>query len=168
VVERSAYTPNPSLIEGTDFTSVVMPGVSGRVQRFQELLADDPWVLANINRFESDRTEWFSPQALAERGPDVLVVDSLYFDRFVAVQEGIEHYPEIKSFFGDLLAERLGYRIVFDQSSPGVPDWAYPHEIDFLHNRIVVLRRNEILKMNQPIARPRAYGDVRDSSVGGR
>ena len=40
-----------------------------------------------------------------------------------------------------LLGGRLGYEIAYDVNTPAAADWIYPREIDFLQNRLVVLRR---------------------------
>ena len=142
IVEYSSYAPRPDLIEGAGFAGVRMPAVSGRSRIFGESLSDNVWVRENIDRFEQSGTEWFSPASLAARAPDALVVDSLYYNRFLGGRREAKAYPEMKEFFTRLLDERLGYEIVFDRTSPNVPAWAYPRQIDFLHNRIVVLERS--------------------------
>jgi hypothetical protein len=70
----------------------------------------------------------------------VIGVNSLYYHRFTS-ERGRRLYPEIASFFVDLLCERLGYKIVFDQQSPPLPWWFYPRPVDFLENRTVILAR---------------------------
>ena len=70
------------------------------------------------------------------------MVDSLYYSRFLEDRRAGKAYSEIGEFFVQLLQERLGYRIVFDRTSSDAPWWAYPGEIDFLYNRIVILERS--------------------------
>ena len=139
VVEYSSYSPRPDLIEDAAFAGVHMPLVSGRRRIFGDALADNLWVRENIDRLEQSGAEWYSPPALAARAPDAVVVDSLYYGRFLEDDRAGRAYPEIRAFFTRLLDERLGYRIVFDPTSPEAPVWVYPREIDFLHNRIVIL-----------------------------
>jgi hypothetical protein len=141
VVEYSPYAPRPDLIEGAGFAGVRMPMVSGRKQIFGDILADNVWVRENIDRFEHSGADWYVLQSLAHRAPDAVVVDSLYYGRFLEDGGVGESYSEIRQFFADLLEEHLGYHIVFDRTSEAAPAWAYPREIDILHNRIVVLAR---------------------------
>jgi hypothetical protein len=142
VVEYSYYAPRPDRIEGAAFAGVPMPMVSGRSRILREVLADNVWVRANIDRLEQGGADWYSPESLAARAPDAVVVDSLYYSRFLEDRRAGKAYSEIGEFFVQLLQERLGYRIVFDRTSSDAPWWAYPGEIDFLYNRIVILERS--------------------------
>ena len=141
VVEYSPYAPRPDLIEGAAVTAVRMPFDSGRRQAFGDMFPDNDWVRESLDRFERSGGEWYCPDALARRAPDFVVIDSLYFDRFLERRAVGASECDIGQFFRDLLEERLGYRIMFDGTSQDVPIWAYPRDIDFLHNRIVVLER---------------------------
>jgi hypothetical protein len=73
-----------------------------------------------------------------------VVVNSLYYQRFT--QPGVRRdlYPSMNEYFSSLLSEEFPYHIVFDQESKKVPAWVYPKEIDFTHNRVTILVRNEI------------------------
>jgi hypothetical protein len=144
VVEYSSYAPRPDLIEGAGFAGVRMPMVTGRRQIFDDILADNAWVRENIDRFEPSGADWYTPASLAHRAPDAVVVDSLYYGRFVEKGGVGQGYSQITKFFADLLDERLGYRIVFDRTSEEAPVWAYPRQIDVLHNRIIVLVRSPV------------------------
>jgi hypothetical protein len=142
VVEYSPYAPRPQLIDGAGFAGVRMPMVSGRMQIFNDLLADNVWVRENIDRIEQSGADWYAPESLARRAPDAVVVDSLYYGRFLGDGAAGKSYSEIKEFFADLLEERLRYHIIFDRTSPEAPVWAYPRQIDNLDNRIVILERS--------------------------
>jgi hypothetical protein len=141
IVEYSTYAPRPDLIEGAGFARMRMPMISGRIRIFSDILADNVWVRENINRFEKSGEDWYSAASLRQRGPEAVAVDSLYYCRFLEGPAG-EAYYEIKEFFTNLLKERLGYGIIFDRTSQEAPFWAYPREIDSLHNRIVILERS--------------------------
>lgn len=143
VVEYSPYAPRPDLIEGAGFTGVRMPSDSGRRQAFGEMFADNVWVRENLDRFEPAGGDWYCAEALAQRAPDAVVVDSLYFDRFLERRAVGAADCDMRKFFMDLLDERLGYDVVFDRTSQHIPVWAYPRVIDFLHNRVVVLARSQ-------------------------
>ena len=74
-----------------------------------------------INGTEEDRLiaekiiAWFSEVELTARKPDYVVVNSLYYQRFI--QPGIRRdlYPSMKEYFSYLLSEKFAYHIVFDQ-----------------------------------------------------
>jgi 4-amino-4-deoxy-L-arabinose transferase-like glycosyltransferase len=142
VVAYSMFAPRPDLIEDAGFVRVRMPVVTSRRKIFSELFANNRWVRRNLDRFEESDVNWYSPASLAKRSPDVLVVDSIYFNLFLSEQRSDETDTKIRAFFTDLLGGRLGYHIVFDRTSRDGPVWAYPGTIDFLHNRIVVLERS--------------------------
>jgi hypothetical protein len=142
VVEYSPYAPRPDLIEDAGFTAVRMPFDSGRRQAFADMFAGSDWVRANLDQVERSGGNWYCPDALARRAPDLVVIDSLYFGRFLEGRTVGAAECDIGQFFTDLLEGRLGYRVVFDRTSQDVPSWAYPRAIDFLHNRIVVLERS--------------------------
>lgn len=141
VVEYSPYAPRPDLLEGAGLRGVQMPFDSGRRRAFVDLLAENVWMRENMDQFETSGGDWYCPEALAQRAPDVVVVDSLYFGRFLEHRAVGDTDCDVGEFFTDLLEERLGYAIVFDRTSREIPVWAYPRVIDFLHNRIVVLER---------------------------
>ena len=119
-----------------------MPFVTGRERLFAMLFAGNatvsgtPEELARAER----QVSWFTPQALAAREPCYIVTDSNYYARFVDPGPRRELYPDVERYFSMLLAEKLGYRIVLDLRAPPPAIWMYPREIDFLQNRLVVLR----------------------------
>jgi hypothetical protein len=78
-----------------------------------------------------------------KRKPDYIVLDSLYYQRFI--QPGIRRdlYPSMYEYFDTLLSEQLSYTIVFDQESSDGPSWIYPRDIDFIHNRLTILASSE-------------------------
>ncbi len=73
------------------------------------------------------------------RKPEYIAVNSLYYDRFIDGPSG-GHYPVIKQFFEDLLDEKYPYKIVFDEETKKYFPWLYPREIDFLRNRMTILK----------------------------
>jgi hypothetical protein len=123
----------------------VMPFVTGRERLFEVLFPNNEF----INGTQEDRLRaeenitWFTGSALIARKPDYVVIDSLYYQRFT--QPGIRRdlYPSMDEYFSSLLDEKFPYHIVFDQESERVPAWVYPKEIDFTHNRVTLLVRNE-------------------------
>ena len=78
------------------------------------------------------------------RKPDYISIDSLYYKRFFQ-ERNKELYPEIEHFFTALLNEQYPYKIIFDQESKVPPAWIYPQRIDFLHNRIIIFARKDLI-----------------------
>lgn len=139
-IEATGYTPDFGRRLDVDF--VRMPTVSGRYRVLGKLFADDPAIMARLGARESDDgVPWYDAGALRKRNPDFIAVDSLYYNRFYTTAE--QDYPTMKRFFDDLLAEQLGYEIVYDRSSGESPRWLYPREMVFVDNRLVILRRAE-------------------------
>ena len=122
-----------------------MPFVTGRERLFEILFPNNEF----INGTPEDRSRaeekiaWFSETELTTRKPDYVVVNSLYYQRFM--QPGIRRdlYPSMQEYFSALLGEKFPYQIVFDQESQNVPAWVYPKDIDFTHNRVTILVTNE-------------------------
>lgn len=137
-IEATGYAPNFGRRLDVEF--VRMPTVSGRYRVLGKLFADDPAIMARLRSRESDdNMPWYDAAALRKRNPDFIAVDSLYYDRFFTTAEA--DYPTMKRFFDDLLAEKLGYEIVYDGQPVESPRWLYPREIAFVDNRLVILKR---------------------------
>ncbi len=144
-VEKDIYSPSWMYMPQLQAHVTVMPFVTGRERLFEVLFPNNGF----INGTEEDRLRaeeriaWFSEKALLERSPDYIVVDSLYYQRFVEPGIRRDLYPSMYTYFNGLLGERFSYRIVFDGESEPVPDWVYPKEIDFTYNRVTILARED-------------------------
>ena len=92
---------------------------------------------------------WFSEAELMARKPDYVVVNSLYYQRFIHPGIRRDLYPSMNKYFSYLLSEKFDNHIVFDQESQNVPAWVYPGDIDFTHNRVTILVKNEIQASNK-------------------
>jgi hypothetical protein len=122
-----------------------MPFVTGRERLFEMLFPNNEFINGTAEdqlRMEED-IAWFTEDELYERQPDFIVLDDLYYQRFI--QPGIRQdlYPSMHEYFDSLLNEQYTYQIVFDQESQDVPVWVYPREIDFTHNRQTILANRE-------------------------
>jgi hypothetical protein len=122
-----------------------MPFLTGRERLFELLFPGNALVLgSNPDRAYVDQLlEWFTPGALELRNPTYVVINSNYFGRFVQAGLRKDLYPSAAVFFCLLLNEQLRYTIVHDASTPAPPLWSYPSSIDFLQNRLVVLKRED-------------------------
>jgi hypothetical protein len=140
-VESDVYSPGDEIADVAAVT--IMPFVNGRERLFQRVFPGDAFVNGGpeAQREAEQSIGWYDPAALEARGPDVVIVSSLSYDRFL--QPGLRRdlYPSMAAFFTTLLAGTGGYTVVFDRRSPPVPRWVYPRDIDFLDNRATILQR---------------------------
>ena len=90
-----------------------------------------------------EKIKWYSLEQLMIRKPDYIAINSLSYQRFFGINRSL--YPSINQFFQDLLNEQYPYEIVFDQESKNPPPWVYPLKIDFLHNRITLFARKDLI-----------------------
>ncbi len=142
-IESDVYSPSWKGIGGAPLRQVTMPFVTGRERLFASMFPGDTFVAGSeeTRRAAEAMVAWYSPAELEKRDPQLIAVDSLYYDRFV--QPGIRSdlYPSMRDYFRALLDERYPYAIVHDRASPPVPGWVYPREIDFLRNRVTILEK---------------------------
>jgi hypothetical protein len=78
-----------------------------------------------------------------KRKPDFVAFNSLYYNRFTEPGLKQDLYPTMNNYFKQLLAEQYPYKIVYNEESKHAPGWVYPHEIDFLYNRVTILARKD-------------------------
>ena len=140
-IESTRYSPGWTHA-GISATEIRMPNVSGRLRLFSEMFAEDSGLVRDVERREIDNTEWYSERSLEARRPDFLALNDIYYGRFF-VNRGPELYPEMHAYFSQLLSGSLGYDIVWNQSSTRSPVWLYPRDIDFVDNRMVILKRSK-------------------------
>jgi len=146
-----AKIPEHSSIESTsyspDFNKIVnleakrMPFISGRARLLGSLFSEDSWArgrMAQTDRLQDE--SWYSLEQLMVRRPQYIAINSLHYERFTQSKTG-DLYPSIKKFFVELIRGKYPYQIVFDRESKKSPPWVYPKKIDFLHNRMTILKR---------------------------
>jgi hypothetical protein len=150
-VEKDIYSPTWLHMPEVKAKVTVMPFVSGRERLFEVLFPHNEFINGTTedHLIAEKNIGWFSEVELTARKPDYVVINSLYYQRFT--QPGIRRdlYPSMKEYFSFLLSEKLPYRIVFDEESQKVPSWVYPKDIDFTHNRVTILVRNDIQVLNK-------------------
>ncbi len=133
-IESTQSCSNWNRLPGVKLDMRSAPNSNERGALFAKAFGNDPWVTKSLEEREGhvDPAQ-FTVAALQARNPEYLALDStVYAD----LSPGAA-----RTYYADLLAGRYPYRIVFDLESPAVPGWIYPREIDFLRNRIVLLRR---------------------------
>ncbi len=140
-VEEDVYSPTWTYLPEVHADVTWMPFVNGRERLFEVLFPDNQF----INGTEEDHLRadqdiaWFTESELYKRHPDYVVIDSLYYERFMEPGVRRDLYPSMYDYFNSLLKDKYAYHIVFDQESQNIPGWIYPKEIDFTHNRVTIL-----------------------------
>ena len=79
-----------------------------------------------------------TPEALAARSPDWIVVSSLLTDRFFMDPDA---FPTVTHYYQLLLDERLGYEVATRFDLPPFPTWVGNHSGEFLACKVTVLKR---------------------------
>jgi hypothetical protein len=133
LVESSMSPAWGKLVPGVK--TVDLPLVTGRSDRFKKLLGNNEAVEAGIRRFDSDAgLEIFTPQALLERNPKYVTFCSLamYFSG----------KKEARQYYEDHMAEKYGYHKVYEAVPLTPPAWAYPVKLDFIPDRMLILKKN--------------------------
>ena len=93
-----------------------LPHVSGRAELFGKILPD--WVQPYAVEKEKNPDEGlFTAAALQKRDPDYI---SVYSWNYQVPSQTVRRY------YGDLLAGKFPYAIVFDAETERVPAWIYP------------------------------------------
>lgn len=142
VIESTRYVPGWNLVPGMEVVDVRMPHITGRRGLFEDLLAGNEWVentIADIEVETEGQLAWFSEDALVEREPDFVAINSIYYSRFI----GNPYYPSIEEFFSKLLNEDTAYRIRYQRHTEEVPLWLYPQHIDALANIMTILEKGD-------------------------
>lgn len=145
-IENSAYIPTWNRLPGVRLKSRNMPFISGRGKLFEKDLTsrfkEDSWIIKRWRESQKsdDSLKFYSLEALVNRKPEYIAINSLYYERFFNNTSLKQLYPEMNQFFNSLISEEYPYKRIFDQESKVPPVWAYPQDIDFLHNRTIIFR----------------------------
>jgi hypothetical protein len=145
-IENTAYIPTWNRLPGVRLKSRNMPFISGRGKLFEKDLTSkfkpDSWIIKRWRESQkSDQSlKFYSPEALVNRKPEYIAINSLYYERFFNNASLKQLYPEMNQFFNSLINEEYPYKKIFDQESKLPPVWAYPQDIDFLHNRTTIFK----------------------------
>jgi len=133
-IESTRCCPDWNKMPGIHLDQRYAPNSNERAAMFAKVFGNNPWVANSLAEREGivDPAN-FTLAALQARNPQYVAIDSLVYG-------GLTPGP-VKSYFTDLLAGRYPYGIVFDLTSAPMPRWIYPSQIDFLHNRITILKR---------------------------
>jgi hypothetical protein len=88
-----------------------------------------------IEKFETSEypADTFTLQGLKKRNPDFVAFSNQAF-QFTDDEQALGFYHALDD-------GKMGYVKVFDQSWKPRTTWSYPHDIDFLAERMVILKK---------------------------
>lgn len=132
-LEVHAANPDLRYFATTPVVDWRMPFAYGRLQLFNQVFQDDPWIRQNVAKYEIEADEnLFTEAELLKRNPRLVAAYSSDY----AVPN-----PAVRNYYAQLLGGKFPYTIAFDADTKEPPRWVYPREIDFLRGRITILKR---------------------------
>jgi hypothetical protein len=130
IMEYSESLPKPEALK-VKGTSLKMRSGLERAKLFEKMFQDDQGMLTMVRNKENQiKPEWFSMEERKKRGTDFVIWSSIDL-------EGI-----VRNQYDELFDESNGYKKIYDESSPKVPDWVYPKYTEFLRNRTTIWIQN--------------------------
>lgn len=135
VIENS-NAPDWSRLPGLKVKTSQLPSAVGRASSFTKLFGSNRVIQEGIEKHETTGypEDTFTQEGLKKRNPDFVAFSNQAF-QFTADEQALKFYH--------LLDEgKIGYVKVFEQSWKPRSSWSYPHDIDFLADRMVILKRD--------------------------
>jgi hypothetical protein len=130
VMEYSESLPKPEALDVKGISLKMRMGLE-RIVKFEEMFQGDQAMLLKVRNKENQiKPDWFSIDERKKRGTDFVIWSSIDVERVIR-----PHYEA-------LFDESNGYKQIYDQSSPKVPDWVYPKYTEFLRNRTTIWIEN--------------------------
>ncbi len=143
IVENNEYSsPNWRKIIGDPYKVYYTPRIKNNIAATLPFVDKNSAVfdvLEKVVREDKKKFSFFTSSDLARRNPDFIALNSIEVGRY----SQHKMFAQINSYFTSLLEERFNYRIVFDAKTRAFPVWAYPKRIDFLGDRMVILKRKQ-------------------------
>jgi hypothetical protein len=130
VMEFSESLPYPHALPFKVKSFKMRSGLE-RLNLFEEIFHQNEAILSMLDKKENQTTpEWFSMKERKKRGTDFVIWSSIDI-------EGI-----VRPHYEALFDPANGYKVIYDASSPEVPDWVYPKHTEFLRNRTTIWIEN--------------------------
>lgn len=132
---ESSYSPYwDDLVPGVKVLH--MPLFTGHTERFKKIFGNNPVIAKGITAFDQDPSNRiFTQEALIKRNPDYVT-----FSPFAISFSGD---AQVRQYYRDHIAEKLGYHLVWKQTRWGPPKWVYPQSADFIAPAMYILKRDE-------------------------
>jgi hypothetical protein len=134
VIENS-YAPDWSRLPGLQVKSPHLPLVTGRTETFSKLFGQNSVIQSGLEKYEElgYPADTFTLAGLQKRNPDFVAFSSQVYQN--------TGDDQAQRFYRAIDDGHMGYVRVFDQSWKPRAPWTYPHDIDFLAERMVILKR---------------------------
>jgi hypothetical protein len=135
-VIENTYSPDWSRLPEIRVKIENMPAATGRSALFSRIFGENKVILKGIEKYELAQypEETFTLEGLKKRNPD-----------FVAFSNQAYQFTgddQAQRFYRSLDDGKSGYTKVFEASWKPQTCWAYPKDIDFLVERMIILKRN--------------------------
>jgi hypothetical protein len=133
VIENS-YAPDWGRLPRLKVKTYTMPFVTGRSDLFSKLFGKNEIIQKGLKKNEpACPPDTFTEEGLNKRHPDFITFTNQAY-QWTGSQEAQQFYKALDD-------GKLGYVKVFDQSWKPRATWSYPHDVDFLAERMVILKR---------------------------
>jgi hypothetical protein len=132
---ENSYAPDWNLLPGVHSHITKLPCATGRAETFTKLFGSNEVIRKGIKKSEVSAypPDTFTETGLTTRNPDYITFSNQVFD-FTGDNDA-------QRFYAALDREQFGYKKVFEGSwMPRIP-WTYPSHVDFLVERMVILKR---------------------------
>ncbi len=143
VIESSPYSPDWNKILGPLYQSLPLPQFKSNITVLLPFFEGKNFIADKLEktvREDKQKIVFYKKSNLVSRNPEFIAINSLAFNQYVTSSRS-EMYLQVAHYYRGLLEGRFNYHIVFDGKTPEFPWWAYPKHIDFLENRMVILKR---------------------------
>lgn len=133
---ENSYAPYWNRLPGLNVTVHLMPYVTGRSDMFTKIFGQNEAIQAGLGKHESSSypADTFTKAGLEKRRPDFISFSNQVY-QFTPDEQA-------QLFYRSLDNGQLGYVKVFERKwRPKLP-YTYPRDIDFLAERVVILKRN--------------------------
>ena len=134
---ENTYAPEWNRLPSLEVMVSRMPFATGRKERFEKLFGNNPVITEGVRKHElvDYPSETFTRDGLRKRNPDFVTFSNQVY-QFTGDDQA-------QRFYRNLDEGRLGYTRVFDKSWRPRAWWSYPKNVDFLAERMVILKRSE-------------------------
>jgi len=132
---ENTYAPDWSRLPGLKVKAYSLPNAGGRSSRFSKLFGQNPVIQKGIERFETTgfAEDTFTRGGLEKRSPDFVAFSNQAFQ--------FTDDEQARNFYKALDDGHLGYVKVFEKTWKPYLPYTYPKDIDFLAERMVILKR---------------------------
>ena len=135
-VIENTNAPDWSRLPGLKVKAYSLPNAGGRSLRFSKIFGQNPVIQKGIEKFETTGfvKDTFTQAGLEKRFPDYVTFSNQAFQ--------FTDDDQARSFYKALDDGHMGYVKVFEERWKPYLPWTYPHDIDFLVERMVILKRS--------------------------